>query len=305
MIVQGYNWADYYRLNANAALDIRAWSDYVPYSTSVTQWANYKLIRSSSVYAYFIPTKSKAEWLSFIANKPSDVAVYPMCDANPAGTYMVAEYYAGSECGAYPECPFPGAIVETSMGGNCGLKRWRHTRCGVLYGANWICHGDPCITAESRQTDWGQIRFCTGTYDAIVHKCMYTGSTLATVNIITGQTSLWLNDDLYYLNSESYQQNNVPQATWGTCNPAAPCGDAICSTEYGETCASCSADCGACPLTCSDYYYESACTSAGCYWDSDTYDCSDTPSCSSYSNPYSCAYAGCIWDDYSSRCYSE
>jgi hypothetical protein len=54
-----------------------------------------------------------------------------------------------------------------------------------------------------------------------VHKCMYTGSTVSTVNTI-GYTSLWLNDDLYYLNSEAFQENYAPQATWGTCNPAAP-----------------------------------------------------------------------------------
>jgi len=273
---------------------------------------------------YFIPTKTTGEFDSFKNNLPTGVSIDGgPCDLSPAGVYVGAGYVSLSECASYPACPLyiTGGAIETSLGGSCGLlKKWRHMRCGALGQANNICQGEPCITAIVRQSDWGQVRFCTGTYDYPLKKCMYTGSTLRTVD-----AGGWAG----FINRVRISQLTIPMtvgdSSWGTCSTSAPCGDTICSTAYGENCGSCPADCGVCPCgnyicdpgetcsncpgdcgscPCSDYTYESACTSANCYWHSYGYVCDNYP-CEYYgSDSSSCYNAGCYWDSYNYRCVS-
>ena len=54
-------------------------------------------------------------------------------------------------------------------------------------------------------------------------------------------------------------------------------------------------------ILCTDYFYESACTSAGCNWHPYGYVCFRLP-CSFYYSSTTCTNAGCYWDGYS--CYN-
>ena len=304
-----------------------------------------KRIDNTSGNDYFVPAKTLYEWDQFVSYPPTGVSVLSgvCCETAPAGTFVLAEYWKSSQCGSYPTCPYTDAvsITENSLGGSCGLlKKWRHTRClRLTRPITPICGTQQCITAAVRQTDWNQIRFCTGVYDSDLHQCMYTGSTLKTVDEY-GWASVWADWWIW----ESSLEDTV---TWGTCSSAAPCGDSICSTEYGETCASCPGDCGACPCgdgicgagedvyncpadcyycgdgicsspyedtytcaydcgsSCDVYYYQYDCDADyDCQWDSYDYCCYDLwDSCSSWYGQYDCEMYGCQWDSNNYACH--
>ena len=297
-----------------------------------------KCVSNTSGTSYFVPTKTANEFAQFAAHLPSGVSFCLFCGdgtcnngetcftcsgdcgsccrSNPSGIYGGALYSAYYNCGHTPVCNLyhTGAqgtqlvtsnkIGNSKVGGGCGvLEKQRYSQCASLVNANTICDGDPCANGI-QNIDYATPRFCYGTYNYLLNSCVYNGSTPqalgswgATLEVppANGSNYYW------YWTGYYYQPLPGTVATWGICGTIVVCGDTICSTSYGETCASCPGDCGACPPSCSDHTYQSACTSAGCYWHSYGYKCSEYP-CPYYYDYESCTPAGCYWNYSYNQC---
>lgn len=194
----------------------------------------------------------------------------------PYGIYVGSIARRDSTCGgSYPSCTFctggdntcglgnrpiaSNNIGDSWLGGSCGfLQNYRYCKKYSLIGVDaYIYNGEACMMGLSNTNLDVNTDECVGTYNYAANTCVYASQGQAINTQVPDYTQIAATPSNRPL-PKTYDGTNwvydaVTTGSYGSCTTRPPCGDGICATGYGESCSTCVADCGVCPIYCGDY----------------------------------------------------
>jgi len=236
----------------------------------------YQATNTGSANDYFVPTKTNAELLSFVNNKPGDVTS-ATCSSLPP---RVAEW-----SGKVNQHTDSNGVWQTDPDCTTGAGQNLLTYCRK-FNSETISYSAYAIETITKWTERG----CTGLYTSAKqsYKCILCSDYGSESTCVSAGCywHIWRYDCSRYLCSSYY--------TSTTCSNAGCYWDGS-SCKNVPTCA---------------YYYDSGdCTDDyNCGWDSYSYCCYDFtydyPYCYSYYNSYDCTSHSCQWDSYVYTCHN-